>query len=157
MNLYPSQKERLATQHLALPGMLQEISTQKIEYSPAEGKWSIHDNIAHLAKYQLVFQSRITLILTGDKPAFTRYNADEDSDFPTWRQIEVAKLIRQIEIDRQELIGIIEQSSGQLNKIGIHSAYGSLNLVQWVEFFLLHEAHHLYTIYRMAHDNRNIL
>ncbi|HVT60257.1 MAG TPA: DinB family protein [Thermoanaerobaculia bacterium] len=34
----------------------------------------------------------------------------------------------------------------QLDRIGVHPAMGPLPIRLWLEFFLLHEAHHLYTI-----------
>jgi hypothetical protein len=39
-----------------------------------------------------------------------------------------------------------------LQRIGRHARYGRLTVVQWVEFFLLHEAHHLYTIFMIVQE-----
>ncbi len=39
-----------------------------------------------------------------------------------------------------------------LEKIGIHKKFGPLNIIQWADFFVLHEAHHLFTIFKLAHD-----
>jgi hypothetical protein len=30
--------------------------------------------------------------------------------------------------------------------VGIHPLFGEMSLALWVEFFLLHEAHHLYIV-----------
>jgi Protein of unknown function (DUF1569) len=32
----------------------------------------------------------------------------------------------------------------RMGRVGHHPAFGALNLRQWVQFFLMHEAHHLY-------------
>jgi hypothetical protein len=32
-----------------------------------------------------------------------------------------------------------------LSRKGFHPSFGALTIPQWLEFFLLHEAHHLYT------------
>jgi len=32
------------------------------------------------------------------------------------------------------------------NRTGIHSSFGEMTLALWLEFFLIHEAHHLYVI-----------
>jgi hypothetical protein len=31
-------------------------------------------------------------------------------------------------------------------RVGIHSSFGEMNLSLWLQFFLVHEAHHLYVI-----------
>ena len=33
-------------------------------------------------------------------------------------------------------------SSDELARIGVHSRFGEMTLVEWLEFFLLHEGHH---------------
>ena len=33
----------------------------------------------------------------------------------------------------------------QLERTGLHPAFGPMTIPRWLEFFLLHEAHHLYT------------
>ncbi|GIW33970.1 MAG: hypothetical protein KatS3mg072_1303 [Meiothermus sp.] len=35
-------------------------------------------------------------------------------------------------------------SEAQLERVGIHSAAGPMPLREWLELFLVHEAHHLY-------------
>jgi hypothetical protein len=32
------------------------------------------------------------------------------------------------------------------SRVGIHPLFGEMSLALWVEFFLLHEAHHLYVV-----------
>ncbi|MGD8307736.1 MAG: DinB family protein, partial [Ignavibacteria bacterium] len=38
----------------------------------------------------------------------------------------------------------------QLNRKGTHQKFGTMNVIQWIEFFLLHEAHHIYTIFKIT-------
>jgi hypothetical protein len=38
----------------------------------------------------------------------------------------------------------------KLARTGIHKKYGRLTILQWTEFFLLHEAHHIFTIFKLA-------
>jgi hypothetical protein len=40
----------------------------------------------------------------------------------------------------------------QLARIGMHTRLGELTLLQWLEFFLLHEAHHLLAVLQRAHE-----
>jgi hypothetical protein len=38
----------------------------------------------------------------------------------------------------------------QLALKGTHPKYGTLMITEWTEFFLLHEAHHLFTLFRLS-------
>ena len=40
----------------------------------------------------------------------------------------------------------------QLARTGRHPVLGKLTLSEWIEFFLLHEAHHIMTIFQLAHS-----
>ncbi len=50
-----------------------------------------------------------------------------------------------------------EMSSGRfsikekdLERTGTHPVFGTMNIAQWLNFFLLHEAQHLFTIFKLA-------
>jgi hypothetical protein len=47
---------------------------------------------------------------------------------------------------------VLNLSRTDLERIGIHKKFGNLNIIQWLEFFVLHEAHHIYTIFQLAND-----
>ena len=148
MNLYPSLTDRLKTQHESIPML---IVNADLERHPAPGKWSIKDNIAHLARYQPIFINRVHEILKHDGISFERYNADLDPEFPAWQTREVNDLLKQIAIDRQTIITLINSlTTEQLGRTGIHPKFGKLTMVEWPEFFLLHEAHHLFAIFQLA-------
>ena len=52
---------------------------------------------------------------------------------------------------RKELSnGILSFKETDFEKTGLHPTYGKMNLLQWLNFFLLHEAHHLFTIFKIA-------
>ena len=46
--------------------------------------------------------------------------------------------------------GILSFKETDLDKGGQHPVFGQMNLIQWLNFFLLHEAHHLFTIFKLA-------
>jgi hypothetical protein len=51
---------------------------------------------------------------------------------------------------RQEIVNLIGGlTDEQMSRTGTHSKFGSMNIVEWTEFFLLHEAHHIYTIFKL--------
>ncbi|HTD99086.1 MAG TPA: DinB family protein [Mucilaginibacter sp.] len=151
MSLYPSLISRLKTQHESLPVIIAKLNQTQLEQNPVPGKWSIKDNIAHLACYQPMFIARMHRIEEQDGVTFDRYSADIDPEFPGWQSRNVDDLLNQIAIDRETIINLITSlQPQQLSRTGIHPKYGKLTMTEWAEFFLLHEAHHLFTIFQLV-------
>ena len=150
--IYASLAERLKNQHTAIQAVADKLTDRQLHYHPEPGKWSIHDNIAHLAKYQSIFLGRIGMILTTDGPSFERYRADDDHGFHIWRNFSTGKLLEKIAAERENIHEkITSLSEEQLGRTGNHARFGKLSIMEWSEFFLLHEAHHLFTIFKLAH------
>ena len=48
---------------------------------------------------------------------------------------------------RAEVVKFIKGlSDAEADRVGIHLVLGKMDITQWIEFFLLHEAHHLYKV-----------
>lgn len=152
--LYSSLTCRLKTQHLALAEIVKHIDEQRLNRQPEPGKWSIKDHIAHLASYQPVFIGRIYQILKGDTPTFAAYRADDEPDFLHARDLQLAELLNKLNGNRRQILELITNlPDDELTLKGTHLKYGSLTITEWTEFFLLHEAHHLFTIFMLAKGN----
>ena len=153
MKMYNSLTERLRNQHLAIPELVAGTSNQKLAKPQAPGKWNVLDNIAHLARYQKIFIDRIHLILNEDTPVFDRYNGDLDPEFRPFRSMGLRALLDMINTDRKTIIDLLSglKESG-LSRIGMHPKYGRLTILKWAEFFVLHEAHHLFTIFQLVNS-----
>ena len=149
--LYSSLVCRLKTQHLAVAEIVKNIDEQHLNNQPQPGKWSIKDNIAHLASYQPIFIGRVHQILKGETPAFNAYRADDEPDFIAAREWPLTELINKINGNRRQILELITNlPDDQLLLKGTHPKFGTLTIVEWTEFFLLHEAHHLFTMFRLA-------
>lgn len=151
MQMPSSISTRLQYQHKSLLDILDGLSDEQIRLQLNPGKWSIFENIVHLQTYQHAFIGRIRKILAEESPVFDRYTAEAD---PLFHE-NCAKSSREVMADllttRKELSnGILSFKETDLEKEGSHPAYGRMNLLQWLNFFLLHEAHHLFTIFKMG-------
>src|SRR5260370_970324 len=73
-----------------------KLNNERILYHPSRGKWNIHENIAHLARYQLVFIERIHKILTIEEPEFGAYKAEEDKEFEFYCAFTTYELLKKI-------------------------------------------------------------
>jgi hypothetical protein len=114
---------------------------------PASGQWSAHENLAHLARHQTVFLERLRRILGESAPQLGRYRAEEDSAWPEWSCLSTQEVLSRHKAGRAEFIRLGKGlSPTDASRVGIHPLFGDMSLALWVEFFLLHEAHHLYVV-----------
>jgi hypothetical protein len=158
MPLSASILARLRHQHETIRELTGNISEQHLRQRVDPAKWSAFENIAHLACYQPVFLHRLGRIQEENNPFFSRYVADADPEFPRYVQLTLSRLLGEIRTDRQALITLLEgMDETKLCRTGKHARYGQFELSQWVEFFLLHEAHHLYTIFMLVCELRKTL
>ena len=153
MKLYPSLVARLSTQHETIPAIISPLDHTRLLLRPQPDKWHIKDNIAHLARYQMIFMDRVQQLLATEQPVFERYRAEEDPEFANWQDLALEQLIATLNADRKAIFhGINGMQDHELEQVGCHRKYGDLTMIQWTEFFLLHEAHHIFTIFQLAHD-----
>jgi hypothetical protein len=153
MKIYNSLVDRLKNQHLTINELIETLPESRKALRQTKNKWSIHDNVAHLTKYQLVFIGRITKILNEQAPQFERYKAEDDPDFEKFRNMSESDLVGSLKKNRVKLNELVlNLSRTDLERIGIHKKFGNLNIIQWLEIIVLHEAHHIYTIFQLAND-----
>ncbi len=144
---------RLRTQLDSLSIILDGLSDAALDRRPIADKWSARENIAHLARYHEIFLERIKLIRTQDRPRLPRYRAEEDSEWQQWASKPAQDVLRAIQALRLELIALVETlSAAEFTRTAVHSRFGEMTLVQWLEFFLLHEAHHLLVAMQRARE-----
>ena len=150
MEISASTFSRLTYQHLTISELVAQLPETRMHLHPKPGKWSIHDNIAHLARYNIVFQDRIQSILSESNPEFARYSAEGDAEFLNWQARSTKALIDSITVERKRIATMASSlSPAQLERTGIHPRFGQLRITGWLEFFLLHEAHHIFTIFQL--------
>ncbi len=138
---------RLETQLGVIPVLLTGAAPESVAARPVSGQWSARENLAHLARYHAVFLERIRRILEEDRPELGRYRAEEDPAWPEWSDLSLEEILARLAALRAEIVGLVRGlSDEEINRTGTHSLLGDMSLSRWVEFFLLHEAHHLYVI-----------
>ncbi|HXB57387.1 MAG TPA: DinB family protein [Vicinamibacteria bacterium] len=138
---------RLAAQLEALPSILGESRPSLLAWRPPTGKWSAHENLAHLARHHEILQERLGRILGEERPQLARYRAEEDPDWPRWSALPTDEVLSRLRGLRGEILGRIrELPPARLERVGVHPLFGEMTIPGWLEFFLLHEAHHLYVV-----------
>jgi len=137
---------RLTTQLEALDSILARATPAMLEARPRPEEWSARENLAHLARHHAVFLERLRRLLTEDRPPLGRYRAEEDPEWPAWAPLPADEVVRRLRALRAELVGLVRSlSPAQAARTGLHPTFGEMDVAGWLNFFLLHEAHHLYT------------
>ena len=138
---------RLETQLEVVPVLLSGTTREAVLFRPRSDKWSAHENLAHLARHHAVFLERLNRIVAEKVPKLDRYRAEDDSAWPEWSRLPTDEVLGRLTTLRAEVIGFINGlSEEETNRVGVHPLFGEMGISLWTEFFLLHEAHHLYVV-----------
>lgn len=139
-------RSRLAHQLDALDMILRGASPEDLGWRPADGRWSALENLAHAARHQEVLRQRLERILKEDRPWIARYRAEDDEDWPAWTALPALEVLRRLARGRRALLAWLDAlPADRLARTGEHPRFGVMAIPDWLEFFLVHEAHHLYT------------
>lgn len=135
--------------------MIDGLSDEIIRRQVIPGKWSIFENIVHLQTYQHTFCARMKQLLTGSEPTFTRYTAEADPMFLDNCHKTMREIIQDLLSMRKHMYNeIFALGEEDLAKTATHPVFGKMDILQWLNFFLLHEAHHMFTIFKLSGELR---
>jgi DinB family protein len=138
--------QRLETQLEALGLILARATPGGLEARPRPDEWSARENLAHLARHHAVFLERLRRLLTEERPTLGRYRAEDDPEWPRWRELQPDEALHRLRALRGELVAVVRSlSPAESARTGLHPVFGEMDVAAWLDFFLLHEAHHLYT------------
>lgn len=130
---------------------LSGVSVETLSANVVPGKWSAHEQLAHLARYHQVFLQRIDRILAEQAPEFSRYRAENDPEWVAWTSLPTPQVLVRISSMRAKLMARLRSLSEEdFERTGVHPTFGEMSLSLWLEFFLVHEAHHLYVILQLV-------
>ncbi len=151
MQMSSSLSTRLQYQHKSLLDIIDGLSDEQIRRQVNPGKWSIFENIVHLQSYQHTFVDRIKQILENNNPLFSRYSAETDPLFLDNCSRSSREIMQDFLTVRKEMAaGMLSFTVADLEKKGTHPVFGQMTVSQWLNFFLLHEAHHFLTVFKLA-------
>lgn len=142
---------RFSSQHKIIKCYIDGLPPEAIYQRMTANKWSIHEIIAYLCRYQYVFLNRIKEIISEVNPFFEMYRPDDDPEYSFTCAKTSGSLLHEIYRIREEMVQMLENlTSDQFLRFGTHAILGKLNLTQWIEFFLLHESNQLFKIFKAA-------
>lgn len=148
---------RLLDQAASCERLLSGAYPVEFEWRPEASVWSARDHLAHLGRYAHVFRGRVEEIVSGATPSFAPYRAPDDDQFRAWQVYPLIELRSRMSTARMELAGTLRRlTTAESARCGRHASYGLLTLVQWTDFYLIHEAHY-YTVLRRLSGAREAM
>jgi uncharacterized damage-inducible protein DinB len=123
---------------------------------PSPDEWSAREHLAHLARHATVFRERLGRILTEDRPALGRYQAEQDPEWPEWQGLSVSESRARLASAQSRLAAWARGlTADETLRAGVHPTFGEMPVARWLDFFLLHQGHHLYVaLIRIAEARR---
>jgi hypothetical protein len=155
MSLSASVCSRLQHQHETIQELLNGFSEDQLKQRILKEKWSAFEQVVHLVTYQPVFLQRMQMIQLQNAPTFERYVADNDPSFIEGCKRPLSELLNDLLAQRTTITDhLMTLPVSALGKTGRHPKYGLLTIAEWTEFFLLHEAHHIFSIFMLTRSAR---
>jgi uncharacterized damage-inducible protein DinB len=130
---------------------LRGVAPESLSRTVVPGKWSAQENLAHLARYHEIFLERLERVLAESNPAFGRYRAEEDPEWPKWSGMPADGVLAELASLRAKLsVRLRSLREEDFLRTGRHPKFGEMSLTLWLEFFLVHEGHHLLTVLQLV-------
>lgn len=151
MNLRQYTIERLENQHKSIKSYIDNLPPEAIYNRLEHGKFSIHENIAYLARYQQIFIDRLRSIASEVNPYFCLYRPDQDPEFAFTCARTTGSLLHNIYRQREHICSILRDMPDEhYSRVGRHEILGQMAISEWAEFFLLHESNQLFKIFKLS-------
>lgn len=123
---------------------LQGLTTEHSRTRPADGSWTIHEILCHLADTEALFAERLRRVLTEDRPLLPVADPDACMRHLACDQRILEEEVTLIHAIRQQMTRILRaQPPEAWTRIGIHSQAGEQTLTQLVQKAINHLPHHL--------------
>lgn len=146
---------RLQYQQEVLQDLARGLTEQQLRTRVIPDKWSAYEQIVHLTAYQPAFYNRLKKIEQEEQPQFEPYVADNDPLFLDCMQRPLKEISEDFTTQRFILINhLVSLPDPILRRMGVHKKYGPLSITEWTEMFLLHEGHHLFSIFQLTSQIR---
>ena len=153
--LDPAQSARLTHQLPSFRKWIAGADPRDFVWTPPSGKWSALSNLAHVARHHEVTRDRIARVQIEEGPVFPRYDEATDPEWARWKALDLDQVWAALDERRSALIAYAESlTPAQLRRTGVHQKFGPMDVPGWLEFFLVHEAHHLYVVLQRLAEAR---
>lgn len=134
--------DQLRENFKTIHGVLKELSKEQLQYTYAEGKWTIPDILMHLIDCERVFLYRAMRFSRNDRTPLPFFDEDEYAKQAMASKIPIKKLLTEYASTRKATISFFNNlTAAQLKRVGMASNYNmSVRACVWI--ICAHEIHH---------------
>ncbi|MBZ5590905.1 MAG: DinB family protein [Acidobacteriia bacterium] len=143
MSNLPETLERFRRGPELLAVVLTGVYGEETDFTPAPGKWSIRQIVAHLADGELVGAHRFRQVIAEDNPTLIAFDQDAwvaNLDYARRQPKQSLESFRRVRAENYELLKALPETA--FERKGMHSERGALTLLQMLEYFADHAESH---------------
>ena len=128
---------------------------EQLDYRPAPGKWSIREQLAHLADAEMVIAARIRWAAAEPGTGVVAYDQDKWAKTSRYAEVPVEDSLALYSTIRQSTLAFIDRLSAdeRANAHTQHSERGKETLHRILEMTAGHDINHLETMTKLAGKN----
>ena len=127
----------------ALARKIRRISRRRLVRSPAKGKWSVGEILAHLADTELLWAFRIRKILEEKNPVLQGMDQDQWAVRLQYRRFDPAESLELFRALRTRNLAILRPlPPGELRRTGLHTQFGKLSIDRIITLMSGHDLNH---------------
>jgi hypothetical protein len=134
--------------------MLKGLPAELISANEGEDSWSAYDIVGHLIHGEKTDWIPRAQIILSDRPDKSFEPFDRFAQFEESKGKSLDDILKEFKLLRESnLLQLAEINSSDLNKTGIHPAFGEVSLSQLLSTWVVHDLNHLSQIARvLAHQ-----
>ncbi len=143
MNSLPEDLERFRRGAEVLATVLTGAAGEEVDFTPAPGKWTIRQIMAHLADAELVGAHRLRLVIAEENPMLTSFDEgawSKNLDYARRKPTQSLDTFRRLRAENYELVKELPESA--FERTGMHSQNGPMSLRQLVSGYADHAESH---------------
>ena len=143
MNSLAEDLERFRRGAEVLATVLTGAAGEEVDFTPAPGKWSIRQIMAHLADAELVGAHRLRLVIAEENPTLTYFDESawsKNLDYARRKPTQSLDSFRRLRAENYELLRELPESAYE--RTGMHTKEGRMTLRELVAGYADHAESH---------------
>lgn len=119
------------------------LTDSELDKRPAAGKWSIREQVNHLADVEINYVQRMKKVIAEDKPLLPAFDQDRWAKSLFYDKSSVDDSIATVFTLRIAMARVLRGlNNNDFDKYGIHTENGKVTLLNLLEMAINHSEHH---------------
>src|SRR5437870_2240019 len=143
MNSLAEDLERFRRGAEVLATVLTGAAGEEVDFTPAPGKWTIRQIMAHLADSELVGAHRLRIVIAEDNPVLTAFDQNawtRNLDYARRKPAQSLETFRRLRGENYELLKDLPESA--FDRVGSHTENGPMSLRRLLQGYADHAESH---------------